>query len=346
MNTPVELNALPVWNAEGPLRCVERRMETEDTATLIFAPEAAQRFDYRPGQFALLGVDIAGKKHQRAYSISSTPSRPLLLAFTVKRVERGLVSNWLLDCVQEGAYVDVGKPLGEFHLDAATMPPHTLLISAGSGITPTMSMARWLLDTAQNTQIHFIHCTRDEDSVIFCDELNALAQKHANFHLHLLLSRSLSPGSGRLTLDKLAALVPDLQDAKAFLCGQDEFMKQVVDWLQTLGLAAGNIQMESFTPAAQSVIEADAQQYSLSVPDYGKETSIAAGQSLLEVMEVEGLPIIGACRSGICGSCKCKVNSGQVKSSSQETLTAEEIAQGYVLACSSTAESDVSIALG
>jgi len=82
------------------------------------------------------------------------------------------------------------------------------------------------------------------------------------------------------------------------------------------------------------------------VPAFGKQAGIAPGQSLLEALESEGLPIIGACRAGVCGSCKCKVLEGSVTSSSQMTLTPEQIAEGYVLACSSQAGSDLAVALG
>ncbi len=121
-------------------------------------------------------------------------------------------------------------------------------------------------------------------------------------------------------------------------------MDAVSDFLREAGVADEHILRESFTPPVIE-IHADAARYALNVPAFGKTAEIAAGESLLDVMEREGLPIIGACRTGVCGSCKCKVLSGIVESSSSIPLTPDEVANGYVLACSSTAKGDLEVAL-
>lgn len=349
----------PVWQSgERELICLERIDETVDgdtvtAATFIFqTADAPSRFAYLPGQFLLLAIPLAGQTRHRAYSLTSTPTRPHQLAITVKRVAGGQVSNHLLDNFAAGMRLKAQPPAGEFHLPRGALPARLLLLSAGSGITPMLSMARALLDLHSQTRIHFLHCARSEDDLIARDELLALAAQHDHFRLDLVLetpSAQLDGHAGRLNPALFEQLVPNLSGQAVYLCGPAPFMSLVEELLAARGFDLARLQKESFggAPVAQPQAEANtAPSHRLSVPAFGKETDIASGQSLLEAMESEGLPIIGACRAGVCGSCKCKVVEGSVTSSSQMSLTPEQIAEGYVLACSSHAESDVTISLG
>ncbi len=345
MNKPTELPA--IWQGETPLVCIARTEETHDCATFELAAPTGQRFDYFPGQFVSVGAEIDGKTHWRAYSISSSPSQPETLAITVKRVAGGLVSNWLLDHWRAGMRLPALAPAGEFGLSESELPQALAFFSAGSGITPMVSMSRWLLDTAADVQIHFFHSARSEADFIFGRELLALAAEHANFHLHLFLTRPLGSmpcHTGRLDAVRLKALLPSIKGLRAWLCGQDGYMDAVSDFLCSAGVAEEHILRESFTPPVIEITD-DAARYQLSVPGFGKTADIAEGESLLDVLEREGLPIIGACRTGVCGSCKCKVVSGIVESSSSIPLTPDEVASGYVLACSSVARGDLEVAL-
>ena len=346
MNKPIELPA--VWQGETPLVCIARTEETHDCATFELAAPTGQRFDYFPGQFVSVGAEIDGRTHWRAYSISSSPSQPETLSITVKRVQGGLVSNWLLDIWHGGISLPALAPAGEFGLKSADVPQTLALFSAGSGITPMVSMSRWLLETGADVQIHFFHSARSEADFIFGRDLMALADEYANFHLHLFLTRpqgTIPCHRGRLDAERLQALLPEVQQAQAWLCGQDGYMDSVTEWLTAAGMPESLIHRESFTPTVAEVA-ADAARFELNVPAFGKSAEIAAGETLLDVMEREGLPIIGACRTGVCGSCKCKVLSGIVESTSAVPLTPDEVAAGYVLACSSTVTSDVTVALG
>ncbi|SFN57876.1 NADH oxidoreductase Hcr [Formivibrio citricus] len=344
MNSITDTGLLPLWQGESPLRCIGRHEETPDSATFVLASDQPVRFAYRPGQFILVNVEIDGKKHCRAYSLCSSPSRPDKLAITVKRVPGGLVSNWLLDHLQPGQLVAAGAPAGEFYLQTEAVPQEVVLLSSGCGITPMLSMSQWLLDNGGRTTIRFIHSARDLENVIFREELLSLASRYENFHLELVLSRG-GPNPSRLTQARLAELVPNVQGAQAYLCGPQEYMDQSADWLQQMGFPADQIFKEDFSPAAaQSCAVTDAY-FQLEVPKFGKNTTISEGETLLDALEREGLPIIGACRTGVCGACKCKVTSGQVTSTSESSLTPDEIAAGYVLACSTRAKSDLSVEL-
>ncbi len=345
MNAPIELQA--PWQGETPLVCIARTEETQDCATFELAAPTGQPFDYFPGQFVSVGAEIDGRTHWRAYSISSSPTQPETLSITVKRVQGGLVSNWLLDHWRAGMRLPALAPAGEFGVKSADLPRTMALFSAGSGITPMMSIARWLLESNADVQIHFFHSARNDADLIFARELLVLDEGYSHFHLHLFLTRpqgTLPCLAGRMDAVRMQALLPRDKPVQAWLCGQAGYMDDVTAWLKRAGLNEADIFRESFE-AVRTALKADAGQFELNVPALGKTMQITAGETLLDVMEREGLPILGACRTGVCGSCKCKVEAGQVESSSTLPLTPEEIEAGYVLACSASACSDLTITL-
>lgn len=338
-----------VWEkGETALRCIERTQETHDSVTFILAGDASLRFSYLPGQFILVGPEIGGKKHYRAYTLCSSPSRPETLAITVKRVQGGLVSNWMLDHFHVGNVIQCLPPAGDFCLPQGVPPRNLVLLSSGCGITPMLSMSHWLLDGRHESTIHFIYSARDQANIIYKDELLEIARRHPNFHLHLMLSREVAPAigrSGRLSRAVLDELLPDLTDAHAYICGPQEYMDDVAGWLLDMGLPPSHVIRENFALDIPALQQASEHKYALEVPSFGRKTEIADGQTLLDVLEQERLPIIGACRTGVCGACKCKVLEGQVDTHGNKLLTATQAADGYVLACCTTAKSDLKVAL-
>ncbi|MEY8200255.1 MAG: hybrid-cluster NAD(P)-dependent oxidoreductase [Colwellia sp.] len=343
---------------------VKRELETNDSMSFTFTAADRTLFDFKPGQFVTLAVNIEDKNHYRAYSISSVPQKKQL-RLTIKRVSDGLVSNWLADNLSIGDSLSALNIAGQFNSSDCKHKPKLLLVSAGCGITPVMSIAKTLLAQNSDADIEFLHCARDKDNVIFHDEMQTLLAQHSNFKVQLLLENSdgfasfssdnnnsaLAYQTGMVSKDVIQQLYPDLQDRTIFLCGPVGFMKAVENIAQESDFDMENFFQESFTPAAdnkqQDQISSDASTASvmLYVPGFSVEKKAVQGSSLLELLENNGVPIIGACRAGVCGSCKCKVTKGGVKSSSSETLTAAEIEQGFVLACSSTVEGDVTVAL-
>lgn len=335
------------WSpATTSLVLVKRELETHDSMSFTFAAADQTLFDFKPGQFVTLAVKIEDKTHYRAYSISSVPQQKQL-RLTIKRVPNGLVSNWLVDNLNIGDSLSALNIAGQFNSSDCQHKAKLLLISAGCGITPVMSIAKTILMQDSNADIEFLHCARDKDNVIFHDEMQTLMTQHRNFKVQLLLENT----DGMVSKNVIQQLYADLQDRTIFLCGPVGFMKAVENIAQASDFDMANFFQESFTPAAdnkqQDEISSNASTESvmLYVPDFSVEKKVLQGSSLLELLENNGVPIIGACRAGVCGSCKCKVTKGEVKSSSTETLTAAEIEQGFVLACSSTVEGDVTVAL-
>jgi ferredoxin-NADP reductase len=245
--------------AEILCRCSEVIHETPDVKTFYFVPESSVPFDYQPGQFVNLQVEIDGKSVIRPYTLSSSPSRPGL-AITVKRcpapqdvpnAPRGLVSNWLHDRLQKGDRVKlVGQAMGHFTC-AAEVPPKLLFISAGSGITPMMSMSRWLQDTGANCNILFLHSARTPEDIIFHRELEEMAASMPNFRLAITVTQTAPKSTwtgltGRISASLLRLVVPDLRERSVYVCGTNGFMQHIKAMLEAMNFPMQHYQAESF----------------------------------------------------------------------------------------------------
>ena len=350
------------WPENQPvtLTCTDKFFETPESVSIRLAPRDQQAlFQFKPGQFVNLGVEIDGQRLFRAYSISSLPKLGYL-QLTIKRAHHGQVSNFIIDSLAVGDHVQLLPPTGDFNcIDHPPKVQHTstkaLLISAGCGITPVFAMAQYWLTHQPNVDIAFLHVAHSPQATIYLEQLQAYDTNYAQFHLHLLLSDQgqTSYPQGRLDSDKLIGFVPDLHQRTVYLCGPSQFMRDVQSDLDEFSFDMTQFHHESFTPSdtfklpeTDTLPQNDQTEVSITLPAYQQTLTTQSGQLLADVLEEAGLPIIIACRSGICGSCKCKVHHGEVISSSQAPLTSEEIEQGYVLACSSTIVSDLDLKIG
>lgn len=335
--------------APAPLICIDRIEETADAATFVFRTPDNRPVDYKPGQFIIFQVEVGDECVHRAYSLSSSPSRPESLAVTIKRVPGGKVSNHLLDHLQPGHMLRALPPAGEFNVIDRPSTNRLVLMSAGSGITPCMSIARWLLDTGVAVDIQFIYSARTPADVIMAAELARLDAAHANFTLTRIIDSDPAPGDlqGPIDAALFAQLVPEVAGRTIFTCGPTGYMAALEGFARARGFDMNYFHQESFVPTAPVAAEGEAsgETYALQAPQFGKAAAIAASQSLLEVLEAAAVPVVGACRAGVCGSCKCRVVSGEVSSRSQATLSEADIAAGYVLACSTQPRSDLVVEL-
>lgn len=337
----------PLWQG-GAARCIARHDETHDSASFTLASDMPARFDYKPGQFVTLAVEIDGQRHHRAYSISSSPLNTGSITITVKRVAGGLVSNFLLDNLHAGQYLEAGVTAGEFYLSEEACAGPLVMLSAGSGVTPVMAMARWLLALDAEASIHFILSARSEQDIIFRDELLAMQVRYPNFRLDLFLDNAEGQAdrhAGFLTPERLDGLLTDAASCHFYLCGNPPYMAMIESWYRERALPADRFHKENFTPEALPAAEVGAQVFELAIAGFGKTAAIVDGQTLLEVLEASGVPLIAACRAGVCGSCKCKVISGQVERASTATLTEDDLSAGLALACSTRARSCVTVEL-
>ncbi len=371
------------WS-EGDLVCHCCRIidETPDVKTFYFVADPPVLFRYKPGQFVNLEVVIDNKPVIRSYSISSSPTRPYYLALTIKRVPGpanqpdippGLVSNWLHDHLQVGDRVKfLGGPVGHFTC-LPDLPAKLLLISAGSGITPMMSMTRWAQDTLANCDIVFLHSARTVDDIIFRQELEAIAAQMPNFRLVVTLtqppaSRPWMGFSGRISEALLNMVVPDLIQRAVYVCGPEGFMSATRALLETMQFPMQHYQEESFgsrssRKAAAKTVEmsfwqvkpetvplingkglpgdrptvnpaCQAETPRVHFQQSGQTIETDGDTPLLEIAEAAGVSIRHACRMGACGACKVRLHQGQVRyESPPAALTDKDQAAGYALAC-------------
>lgn len=352
------------------VRCVRITDETADVKTFTFIANPTVRFSHKPGQFVTLDLTINGESILRSYSISSAPSRSHTLEITVKRVPAapdvpqaasGLVSNWLHDHLKVGDSIKLSGPFGKF--TCAPIPPTKLLmISAGSGITPMMSMSRWIADLVIPADIVFYHCARSPQDIIFRQELEMMSARLPNFHLAISTTRSLlgQPWyglTGRLTASVLQSIAPDFQERTIYVCGPNSFMQATKDLLTGLNFPMQNYYEESFGAPKKSAVAKPAAVNPAVIPNAlpvalpvgsnghssqaivvfaksNKEISGDGSESILELAEQEGVKIRSNCRQGVCGACKKRKLEGDVRYESEpDALEPDDQAGGYVLTC-------------
>ena len=233
-----------------PVRCVQVIDETVDVKTFRFTALAEGRLEYLPGQFVTLELPIGDDVVRRSYTIASSPARPNVLEVTVKRIPGGRVSNWLHDNLNVGAQLTISGPLGAFGCQSTPTSDKLLFIAGGSGITPVMSMSRYLHDVADPRDVVFLYSARTERDLIFRDELAFLAARHPRFRPIFTLTNAGSPAwpglRGRISARLLEDAVPDFRERTVFLCGPTPFMDTVKGALLEAEFPMANFHAESF----------------------------------------------------------------------------------------------------
>jgi glycine betaine catabolism B len=254
LTRPAFWSALPArWTSdiEETLECVQVRDETQDVKSFFFRSPQGRAFVFEPGQFVTLELDIEGETINRCYTISSSPTRPHTISITVKRVPGGKVSNWLHDHLRAGSQVRVLGPAGDF--TCARHPAHKyLFLSAGSGITPLMSMSRAHHELCEDRDIVFVHSARTPDDIIFARELDLIAASQRHFRTSFVCERAAARTNwhgitGFLTLPLLRLIAPDFLEREIFTCGPAPYMKAVRDLLDEAGFDRTRYHEESFS---------------------------------------------------------------------------------------------------
>jgi ferredoxin-NADP reductase len=248
-------------DTDETLVCCHVRQETHDVKSFFFKAPGERTFVFEPGQFITLELDIDGEQINRCYTISSAPTRPHTISITVKRVPGGKVSNWLHDNLVAGSAVRVLGPSGEF--TCARHPARKyLFLSAGSGITPLMSMSRAHHELGDDADIVFVHSARTPDDIIFPRELDLIASNQKNFRTAFVCervgARTNWPGvTGFLTLPLLKLIAPDFLEREVFTCGPAPYMKAVRDLLDQGGFDRKRYHEESFSFGVVEDVAAD-----------------------------------------------------------------------------------------
>jgi ferredoxin-NADP reductase len=311
---------------------VEIREETPDVRSFILRPNRWWP-GFVAGQHVTVALEIGGVRHHRSYSLSSIPA-DRFLRLTVKRHPGGRVSNAFHDQVAIGDVLELSPPAGEFVLPP--VPPRKLLmLSAGSGITPVMSMLRDLHHRRPDRDVVFVHVCRTPGDGIFAGELRALAASMGGLRVvtHVTAER------GRLDADGIAALVPDYAERPTWLCGPASFMERVQARWDAEGLGH-RLACERF---GGSVARHCAPGVPVQVRATRSNRSFATTgeRPLLVEAEAAGLAPRYGCRIGICRTCRCRITSGTVENLRTGELTSEP--GRLVQLCISAARSDLEL---
>ncbi|WP_077548428.1 hybrid-cluster NAD(P)-dependent oxidoreductase [Pseudorhizobium flavum] len=344
----------PWSDREHRLECVAVTPEAPDVMTFTFRPDRpGVWFRYLPGQFVTLEIPARPEPLMRTYTLSSSPSRPYTVSVTVKAQKGSLGTRWMFDNLRPGMTLKAFGPHGDFSY-ARHPGDRYLFLSAGSGITPMMSMTRDLGDRSPDSDITFLHCARSPDDIIFRWELEARARDMPQFTLGLIVEQ-LSRGQlwsglkGRIDKAKIALLAPDFLDRTVFCCGPEPFMATVRESLSGAGFDMGNYHEETFHPVAPPPPVATADHHGGVEPTRiffsasGKEGACEAGHTILQAARAAGVRIAAACESGLCGTCKVRKLAGEVEMNHNGGILDDEIDDGFILACCSRPMGDVEI---
>ena len=336
----------------GTLTLAEIEEVTHNVKTFRFRPRDGGEipFDYLPGQFLTLHLELRGIPTKRSYTISSTPTWRDRIEITVKREDHGLVSRWLHDELSVGDQVEVEAPNGTF-VFRGEEAKSVVLIGGGVGITPMMSVARYLTETDWSGKVHLILGFRAPRDFIFREELVKLQARNANLRVTVAMSR---PGdepwfgvAGRIDAALLSSAGPDITSARAHICGPPPMMDAVKAALIGLGVPETRIKTEAFgtikhDPTAKGNASTEiAGKVVFQASDTAAQAPV--GVPILDVADQAGVFIDSACRSGTCGSCRVKLLSGNVKMAVEDALTQEDKAEGYILACQAKIRGDAKV---
>lgn len=348
------------WSGQLRVAHIANETPTVETYRLVAVDGGELPFDFLPGQFLQVQVEPEpGKPARRSYTIASSPTQRAFVEITVKREDHGAVSRFLNEKLAVGDLLQVSGPFGSFTFTGSDADS-IVLIAGGVGITPIMSVLRYLTDKAWPGEIFVLYGARSTEEFVFREEIERLEKRHAN--LHVLATMQRAPGTvwlgpeGTLTKELVAAAVPKIAERRIHLCGPPPMMAAMKKLLLELGVAEAQIRSEAFGPAslppenAPSAVTAATEQgpvqpaptpvendevatTTVTFSVSGVAAPLQADETVLEAAEGAGVEIPYSCRVGECGVCVTKLVQGTVTMAVEKGLDPMDKAQGYILAC-------------
>jgi ring-1,2-phenylacetyl-CoA epoxidase subunit PaaE len=363
-----------------PLRIKEVRRETPDCVSVVFDIPVSLHNDFRfyQGQSLTMRTMLNGEEVRRTYSICSSPlDNEWRVA--IKKVTGGLFSTFANEQLKKGDILDVMQPVGKFYTELnPSKKKNYTAFAAGSGITPVLSLIKTTLATEPGSSFTLVYGNRSRGSIIFFEELEGLKNKYMErFNLVHLLSREKTDASinfGRITkekLDNLGVLIDYAGTDDFFICGPEEMIFCVKDFLELQGIDKKKIHFELFTTPGQRSQESIGRQRladgaagvrnpsaAKGLPTARRESGVAMGPSskitikldgrsfdfdlsltsdttILDAALKQGADLPFACKGGVCCTCKARLVEGEVEMDVHWGLEEEEIKQGYILTCQS-----------
>ncbi len=336
------------------LKIADVRREIDDAVSLRFElpEELKEAFRFSAGQHLTLRTEIDGEDVRRNYSICVAPHEDELRV-AIKKVNGGLFSSWANGGIAVGDMMEVMPPHGSFTwaFDAARAATY-VGFAGGSGITPVLALLKTALIAEPESSFTLLYGNRASNSIMFLEELANLKNRFIDrlqiYHFLEEEEEEVELFNGRLDSGKIAEVLQSIVDPKmidaAFICGPGPMMDAVEHGLIEAGVSKDRILIERFTVGEMSaeqaararVLEQEAAGRKVQVTLEGRKRSLSfdAGKgSILENARAAGLPAPFACKAGVCATCRAKLISGEVEMKQNYGLSAEEVAQGYILTC-------------
>lgn len=321
--------------------------------TYIFKADKAAYF--RAGQYLSVSLKIGDSVLTRPYSISSSPawSKDGKYAITVRRTPNGFASDWILDNWKVGDEITVSEPLGNFFYENLRDSENVIALAGGSGITPFLSMAYAIRDNAEDFNLTILFGSRNEDSILFKDELESIAKECDKVRIVHVLSEEKKKGfeHGFINADIISKYAPKDKDYSVFMCGPEAMYRFAEGEIKKLGLDRKHVRRELLGVTKKVwehhgyPAEAKGRTFSVTVKmgDSEKVISASADEPILVAIERAGIAAPSRCRSGECGWCRSKLISGDVfvPEENDEGRRWSDKENGYIHPCSSFALSDL-----
>jgi ferredoxin-NADP reductase len=343
----------------GRLRVGRVFQETPDVKTfrLMNPLGGVLPFTFLPGQFLTLTAVLDGKPVRRSYTIASSPTQRDYVEVTVKHEPGGAVSGYLHDQLKEGDLLDCAGPAGAFVFTGRECKC-ILLIGGGVGITPLMSVLRYLTDRAWAGDVYLVYSVHSPKDIIFREEIDYLARRHPNFRAVITVSQpegtDWSGPTGRITKELIAKSVLDLPSRYVHLCGPVSLMEAIKKELAELGVPPDRVKTEAFGPALgrpEPMIPIPPAAPPLGAPPAPAVTfarshkvgPLPADKTVLDVADQIGVPIDNSCRVGTCGTCRIKLLSGTVTMAVEDGLEPGDKENHIILACQAKSTADVTV---
>ncbi len=325
---------------------------TKDSVQITFdVPEELKpEFRFTSGQYITLDIDGT----RRDYSLCANPLEEEW-SIGVKAMKNGNISRYLTQDLKTGDTLEVSTPNGRFGIPSKPNEKRTLLaFAAGSGITPILSIIRYTLQTEEWVNFYLFYSNKNPNTVMFMEELKALKQQYPdNFHLHLFYSGHKVEDwlfEGRLDEHKFELILNQLVDInevdEAMVCGPSEMIKVIANEIFKAGIPKKHIHFELFTPDFTPL---DILPEEIGSPENVEVTVELDGEvstviwnrekNLIDAMLEADVDAPYSCKGGVCSSCMCKLEEGEVHLGDNFVLTDSDKEEGLILACISRPKS-------
>ena len=332
---------------------IERLCDDAVAVTFDVPPELADAFDFTPGQYLTLCRTVDGRKERRSYSICARAGTPPRVG--VREVPDGLFSQWLVHDVRPGDTIEVGTPIGKFTTEPESGGRH-VLVAAGSGITPVISIASSLL-AGSDAHVTLLYGNRRTNTVMFAEELGDLKDAYGSrlelVHVLSREPREVELFSGRLDGERVGALLDALVPVDTvdgfWLCGPYEMVEDVRGVLAERGVGKERVHQELFfagdappAPVRHEEPGSDEPTSAVTMHLDGRSSTLSLPRSLpvLDSAQRQRSDLPFACKGGVYGTCRAQVTCGEVDMRRNYALEDDEVEAGFVLTCQSYPVSD------